>query len=104
VHSIGLDPQTKEEWAAGPCLQGGDTAMDEGESSIEPPDITEVIAFVRNVIATWKEIARQNYEAPPDAEPDAFERKWPKVLENFFLAETVRIAKELRVLSEDRDN
>jgi len=37
-------------------------------------------------------------------DPDAFERLWPQILDNFFLAETVRAAKKLRFLSQGRDN
>jgi hypothetical protein len=37
-------------------------------------------------------------------DPDAFERLWPQTLDNFFLAETVRVAKKLRFLSRGRNN
>jgi hypothetical protein len=57
------------------------------------------------MIEYWKEIARSNFvKAYPQAEPSEFERRWPKALENFLLAETVRVAKSLGTLSENRNN
>jgi hypothetical protein len=94
----------KKEAVGKPCLEGGDTAMNESQNLTKPPDIADLIAFVDKVIAAWKEIGRQNFVAHPDADPDAFERQWPQLLENLFIAETVRVAKGLSVLSEDRDN
>ena len=52
----------------------------------------------------WKEITRRNLvKAHPQAEPSEFERRWPKALANFLLAETVRVAKSLSALSENRN-
>jgi hypothetical protein len=79
--------------------------MDESQNPTKPPDIADLIAFVEKVVAAWKEIGRQNFVAHPDADPaDAFERQWPQLLENFFIAETVLVAKALRLLTEDRNN
>jgi hypothetical protein len=75
-----------------------------GEST-ESRDVLALIALVNAMIEYWKEIARRNFvRAHPQAEPGEFERHWPKALENFLLAETVRIAKSLRTLSENRNN
>jgi hypothetical protein len=79
-------------------------AMDENRSQTRPPDVADLIAFVEKVIADWKEIGRRNFLANPGADPDAFEQQWPQLLENFFLAETVRVAKALRLLAEGRNN
>jgi hypothetical protein len=78
--------------------------MDESQNPANPPDIAHLIAFVEEVVAAWKEIGRRNFLANPGADPDAFERRWPQLLENFFLAETVRVAKGLRPLAEGRNN
>jgi hypothetical protein len=78
--------------------------MDESQNPTKPPNIADLIAFVEEVVAVWKDIGRQNFVAHPDADPDAFERQWPQLQENFFIAETVRVAKGLRLLAEDRDN
>jgi hypothetical protein len=41
----------------------------------------------------------------PNSDLAEFEREWPMVLNNFFLAETVRTTKRLRAFSpEGRDN
>jgi hypothetical protein len=78
--------------------------MGETQNPTKPPDVADLIAFVEEVVAAWKEIGRQNFVAHPDADPDAFERQWPQLLENFFIAETVHVAKGLSALSEDRNN
>jgi hypothetical protein len=68
-------------------------------------DVLALIALVNAMIEYWKEIARSNFvKAYPQAEPSEFERRWPKALENFLLAETVRVAKSLGTLSENRNN
>jgi hypothetical protein len=78
--------------------------MHESQNPTRPPDVADLIAFVEKVIADWKEIGRRNFLANPGADPGAFEQQWPLLLENFFLAETVRVAKVLRLLAEDRNN
>lgn len=67
--------------------------------------LNEVIVLINGIIAYWKEIARRSFhKANPDADPTEFERVWPQTLANFFLAETLRTAKALSVLSEGREN
>jgi len=78
--------------------------MDERQNPTRPPDIADLTALIKEITAYWKEMARMRFNADPDAEPDAFERLWPKILDNFFLAETVRVAKKLRFLSRGRDS
>jgi len=71
----------------------------------ESRDVLALIALVNAMIEYWKEIARSNFaKAHPQAEPSEFERHWPKALANFFLGETVRVAKSLNTLSENRNN
>ncbi len=68
-------------------------------------DVSSLIALVNAMIEYWKEIARRNFvKAHPQAEPSEFERHWPKALENFLLAETIRVAKSLSALSENCNN
>jgi len=58
--------------------------------------VSELIALVDSMIAYWKSIAESNFKkANPNSDLAEFERVWPKVLNNFFLAETVRMAKQL---------
>jgi hypothetical protein len=78
--------------------------MDENQKPARTPDIANLTALVEEIIAYWKELGRTRFYAQPDADPDDFERLWPRILENFFLAETVRVAKKLRFLSRGRDN
>jgi hypothetical protein len=68
--------------------------------------VADLIALVDSIIAYWKSIAEVNFKkTSPDADMAEFERVWPNVLNNFFLAETVRTAKRLRAFSsEGRDN
>ena len=68
--------------------------------------VSDRIALVDAMIAYWKSIAEVNFKQTyPDADLAEFERVWPNVLDNFFLAETVRAAKRLRAFSpEGRDN
>lgn len=78
--------------------------MPEKQNPTKPPDIADLTALVEEIIVYWKELARKRFYAQPGVDPDAFEELWPQILENFFLAETVRSAKKLRFLSQGRDN
>jgi hypothetical protein len=78
--------------------------MDEKQKPARTPDIADLTALVEEITAYWKELWRTRFYAQPGADPDDFERLWPRILENFFLAETVRVAKKLRFLSRGRDN
>jgi len=78
--------------------------MHERQNPTRPPDIADLTALVEEIIAYWKELGRTRFFAQPGADPDDFERLWPRMLENFFLAETARVAKKLRFLSRGRDN
>ena len=78
--------------------------MDESKNSDRTPDTADLTALVEEIIAYWKELARKRFNSHPDVDPGAFERLWPQILDNFFLAETVRAAKKLRFLSQGRDN
>jgi len=78
--------------------------MDERQNPARMPDIADLSALVEEITAYWKELGRTRFYAQPGADPDAFERLWPQILDNFFLAETVRVAKKLRFLSRGRDN
>jgi hypothetical protein len=68
--------------------------------------VADLIALVDSIIAYWKSIAETNFKkANPEADLAEFEKVWPNVLDNFFLAETVRTAKRLRAFfPEGRDN
>ena len=71
----------------------------------KPRDVSDLIALVNAMIEYWKEIARRNFvKAYPQADPGEFERRWPKALANFLLAETIRVAKSLSALSKNRNN
>jgi hypothetical protein len=70
----------------------------------KPPDPAELIALIREIIRYWKAMARRHFAAHPPEDQSAFGQHWPKTLDNFFLAETVRVAKALEVLSEGRQN
>jgi hypothetical protein len=78
--------------------------MGEKQNPARRPDIADLTALVEEIIAYWKELGRTRFYAQPGADPDEFERLWPRILENFFLAETVRVAKKLRFLLRGRDN
>jgi hypothetical protein len=78
--------------------------MDEKQKPARTPDIADLKALVEEIVAYWKELGRTRFYAQPGADPDDFERLWPRMLENFFLAETVRVSKKLRFLSRGRDN
>jgi hypothetical protein len=69
-------------------------------------NVSDLVAIVDSMIAYWKSIAESNFKkANPNSDLAEFERVWPKVLNNFFLAETVRTTKLLRAFSpEGRDN
>jgi len=76
--------------------------MNKTKWSREASDLT---VLVNEIIAYWKVTAKKCFEdAHPFSDPDEFEQIWPKTLDNFFLAETVRAAKALRSLSEGREN
>jgi hypothetical protein len=78
--------------------------MGENQNPAMRPDIADLTALVEEIIGYWKELGRRRFYAQPDVDPDDFERLWPRILENFFLAETVRVAKKLRFLSQGRVN
>jgi hypothetical protein len=78
--------------------------MDERQNPARRSDIADLTALVEEIIGYWKELGRRRFYAQRGADPDDFERLWPRILENFFLAETVRVAKKLRFLSQGRDN
>ncbi|MCI0525454.1 MAG: hypothetical protein L0Y75_09355 [Acidobacteria bacterium] len=67
--------------------------------------VSNLIALVESMIAYWKSIAESNFrKTNTNADLAEFERVWPKTLDNFFLAETIRTAKALRHLSRGREN
>lgn len=70
----------------------------------KPPDPAELIELIREIIGYWEAMARRHFAAYPPEDQSTFEQHWPKVLANFFLSETVRVAKALEVLSEGRQN
>lgn len=73
--------------------------MNKTKWSREASDLT---ALVKEMIAYWKAIAERNFrDAHPFSDPNEFEQSWPKMLDNFFLAETVRTANYLRSLPPD---
>jgi len=78
--------------------------MDEKQNPARTPEIADLTALVEEITAYWKELGRTRFYAQPGVDPDDFERLWPRILENFFLAETTRVAKKLRFLSQGRDN
>jgi hypothetical protein len=67
--------------------------------------VSDLVAIVDSIIAYWKAIAESNFKkANLNADMAEFERVWPNVLNNFFLAETFRTVNALRFLSEGREN
>jgi len=65
-----------------------------------PRCVSDRIALVDAMIAYWKSIAALSIkQTNPNSDLVEFERVWPKVLNNFFLAETVRTTKLLRAFS-----
>jgi hypothetical protein len=62
--------------------------------------------MVDAMIAYWKSVAELNFKKTnPNSDSTELDRVWPKVLNNFFLAETVRATKLLRAFSsEGRDD
>ncbi|HZF40850.1 MAG TPA: hypothetical protein VE715_18660 [Blastocatellia bacterium] len=67
--------------------------------------VSDLVALVDSIVAYWKAIAESNFKkANPHSDLADFERVWPNVLNNFFLAETVRTANALRFLSEGSEN
>ncbi len=77
--------------------------MNKTEWSREASNLT---GLVNEIIAYWKAIAGRNFkDAHPFADSSEFEQSWPRTLDNFFLAETVRTAKILSSLpAEGRNN
>jgi hypothetical protein len=71
-----------------------------------PRDVSDLVALVDAMIAYWKSVAEWNFKKTnPNSDSTEFKREWPKVLNNFFLAETVRTTKRLRAFSpEGRDD
>ncbi|HEX5084025.1 MAG TPA: hypothetical protein VFY40_18405 [Blastocatellia bacterium] len=68
-------------------------------------NVSDLVAIIDSIIAYWKAIAESNFKkANPNADMAEFEKIWPNVLNNFFLAETVRAANALRFLSEGHEN
>jgi len=78
--------------------------MDESQNPDRTPDTADLTALVEEIIAYWKELARKRFNSHPGVDPEAFERLWPQILDNFYLAETVRVTKKLRFLSRGRNN
>ncbi|MGE0127559.1 MAG: hypothetical protein AB7U82_05730 [Blastocatellales bacterium] len=78
--------------------------MNQKPRPTKPPDPAELQLLVREITRYWKAIARRHFAAHPPKDQSTFEQLWPKVLDNFFLAETLRVAKTLRPLFEGRQN
>jgi hypothetical protein len=78
--------------------------MHERQNPDRTRDTADLTALVEEIVAYWKELAGKRFHSHPGVDPDAFERLWPQILDNFFLAETARVAKKLRFLSRGRDN
>ena len=78
--------------------------MDESQNPAGTRDTADLTALVEEIVAYWKELGRTRFYAQQGVDPDAFERLWPHILDNFFLAETVRVTKKLRFLSRGRNN
>ena len=78
--------------------------MGESQKPAMKPDTADLVALVEEIVAYWKELARKRFYSQQGVDPDAFEQLWPQILDNFFLAETVRVARKLRFLSQGRDN
>jgi hypothetical protein len=96
-----LTPHPKRKRPALSCLKE-DTAMKKPKPS---SSVADLVALVDSIIAYWKSIAEVNFkQSNPDSNQAEFERVWPKTLDNFFLAETIRTANALRFLSEGREN
>jgi len=67
--------------------------------------VYNLVAIVDSMIAYWKAIAESNFKkANPNSDLAEFERVWPNILNNFFLAETARTANALRFLSKGSEN
>jgi hypothetical protein len=68
-------------------------------------DVSDLLALINLRTQYWKEIAWVNFlRLYPEGERSEFEKRWPTVLTNFFLVETIRAAKRLQVLNENRLN
>jgi hypothetical protein len=55
-------------------------------------------------IEEWRDLAQRLFNAPPSIDQDTFEKEWPEILTNFFLSETVRVARALKPIFEGFDN
>ena len=76
--------------------------MDKTKSS---RDVSDLTALINEMVAYWKAIAERNFKkAHPSSDLSEFEQHWPRTLDNFFLAATIRTANVLQPLSEGRDN
>ena len=78
--------------------------MNKKPEPLKPPDPAELIASIREIIRHWEAMARRHFAAHPPEDQSTFEQHWPKVLANFFLEDTIRVAKALEILSEGRQN
>jgi hypothetical protein len=68
-------------------------------------DVSDLLALINLRTQYWKEIAWVNFlKIHPEGDRSEFEKRWPTVLTNFFLVETIRVAKRLQVLNENRLN
>jgi len=62
--------------------------------------VSDLTALVNEIIAYWKAVAERDFkEAHPFADQNEFEQNWPKMLDSFFLAETLNTTKLLQSLS-----
>jgi hypothetical protein len=77
--------------------------MDKSQNPTDLPNTIDMIDFIRQVVATWKERGRKRFE-DHQLGAEAFEHFWPLILENFFNVETLRAVKALRLLSKGRNN
>lgn len=100
---MGLSHRPKQGRAASRVIQEN-TAMNPKPRPSKPPDPAELVALIREIIGYWEAMARRHFAAHPPEDQSTFEQHWPKVLANFFLAETMRTAKVLEVLSQGRQN
>jgi len=81
-----------------------DTAMNRPHKSKRLRDISAALTVINVKVSRWKGLARRRFEAGEITDQAVFESLWPQILTNFFYAETARISRALRWLSEDRNN
>jgi hypothetical protein len=86
-----------------PCIKEN-TAVDDNTDRIKRRDQADLIALVKEIVRYWRELGRKRFEVNPSPDGRSFEDHWPMLLENFFLAETIRAARRFRALSENREN